>query len=218
MCTLHAITHRKCSKGPYLIFLFSFFIKCQWVMPDVSLTGEDVNPNAARTDEKKSSSLTKCQKILFFVFKLFTNVSEKGKKKKKRKKKNRFMLYRGSDALVFFCFFLECRSGWSRSLRNWNGECWNSWKGTKTRAGRKEKEDPGEKKTWKGHKKWVCWVSCGCVSWLKNQNVTSSKADATSQPFAAGWQQTVDSVLWIAEFIFLPRHVLACCLHQVLEK
>lgn len=73
-------------------------------MPDVSLTGEDVNPNAARTDEKKSSSLTKCQKILFFVFKLFTNVSEKGKKKK-RKKKNRFMLYRGSDALVFFLFF-----------------------------------------------------------------------------------------------------------------
>lgn len=74
-------------------------------MPDVSLTGEDVNPNAARTDEKKSSSLTKCQKILFFVFKLFTNVSEKGRKKKKRKKKNRFMLYRGSDALVFFLFF-----------------------------------------------------------------------------------------------------------------
>lgn len=106
MCTLHAITHRKCSKGPYLIFLFSFFIKCQWVMPDVSLTGEDVNPNAARTDEKKSSSLTKCQKILFFVFKLFTNVSEKGRKKKKRKKKKSvYALQRERRSRFFFVFF-----------------------------------------------------------------------------------------------------------------
>lgn len=74
-------------------------------MPDVSLTGEDVNPNAARTDEKKSSSLTKCQKILFFVFKLFTNVSEKGKKKEKKEKKSVYALQRERRSLFFFFFF-----------------------------------------------------------------------------------------------------------------
>lgn len=90
----------------HIWFFFSFFIKCQWVMPDVSLTGEDVNPNAARTDEKKSSSLTKCQKILFFVFKLFTNVSEKGRKKKKRKKKKSvYALQRERRSRFFFVFF-----------------------------------------------------------------------------------------------------------------
>lgn len=74
-------------------------------MPDVSLTGEDVNPNAARTDEKKSSSLTKCQKILFFVFKLFTNVSEKGEKKRKERKKIGLCFTEGATLSFFFFFF-----------------------------------------------------------------------------------------------------------------
>lgn len=198
-------------------FFFLFLSSANESCPMLAWRGKTLTRTPPAQTRRKAPVWPSAKRSCFS----FSNCSlmcQKKEKKKKRKKKNRFMLYRGSDALVFFCFFLECRSGWSRSLRNWNGECWNSWKGTKTRAGRKEKEDPGEKKTWKGHKKWVCWVSCGCVSWLKNQNVTSSKADATSQPFAAGWQQTVDSVLWIAEFIFLPRHVLACCLHQVLEK
>ena len=189
------------------------------------LTGEDVNPTAARvltqTRREARSSLTKCQKILF-VFKLFTNVSKRKKKEKKKGKKTSvYALQRERRSRFFFVFFLECRSGWSRSLRNWNAECWNSWKGTKTTNRKEEKEDPGEggkkKQTWKAHKKWVCYVSCGCVSWLKKPKRHKLRGWCNISTFAAGWQQTVDSVLWIAEFIFLPRHVLACCLHQVLE-
>lgn len=107
MCTLHAITHRKCSKGPYLIFLFSFFIKCQWVMPDVSLTGEDVNPNAARVlaQTRRKAPVWPSAKRSCFSFSNCSLMCQKKEKKKKRKKKNRFMLYRGSDALVFFFFF-----------------------------------------------------------------------------------------------------------------
>lgn len=181
MCTLHAITHRKCSKGPYLIFLFSFFIKCQWVMPDVSLTGEDVNPNAARVlaQTRRKAPVWPSAKRSCFSFSNCSLMCQKKEKKKKRKKKNRFMLYRGSDALVFFCFFLECRSGWSRSLRNWNGECWNSWKGTKTRAGRKEKEDPGEKK----HEKGIRNEYVGChVAASPDLKTKTSQAQRLMQP------------------------------------
>lgn len=109
MCTLHAITHRKCSKGPYLIFLFSFFIKCQWVMPDVSLTGEDVNPNAARVlaqTRRKAPVWPSAKRSCFSFSNCSLMCQKKEEKKRKERKKNRFMLYRGSDALVFFFFFL----------------------------------------------------------------------------------------------------------------
>lgn len=182
MCTLHAITHRKCSKGPYLIFLFSFFIKCQWVMPDVSLTGEDVNPNAARVlaqTRRKAPVWPSAKRSCFSFSNCSLMCQKKEEKKRKERKKNRFMLYRGSDALVFFCFFLECRSGWSRSLRNWNGECWNSWKGTKTRAGRKEKEDPGEKK----HEKGIRNEYVGChVAASPDLKTKTSQAQRLMQP------------------------------------
>lgn len=91
----------------HIWFFFSFFIKCQWVMPDVSLTGEDVNPNAARVlaQTRRKAPVWPSAKRSCFSFSNCSLMCQKKEKKKKRKKKNRFMLYRGSDALVFFFFF-----------------------------------------------------------------------------------------------------------------
>lgn len=182
MCTLHAITHRKCSKGPYLIFLFSFFIKCQWVMPDVSLTGEDVNPNAARVlaqTRRKAPVWPSAKRSCFSFSNCSLMCQKKEKKKRKERKKIGLCFTEGATLSFFFCFFLECRSGWSRSLRNWNGECWNSWKGTKTRAGRKEKEDPGEKK----HEKGIRNEYVGChVAASPDLKTKTSQAQRLMQP------------------------------------
>lgn len=182
MCTLHAITHRKCSKGPYLIFLFSFFIKCQWVMPDVSLTGEDVNPNAARVlaqTRRKAPVWPSAKRSCFSFSNCSLMCQKKEEKKRKERKKIGLCFTEGATLSFFFCFFLECRSGWSRSLRNWNGECWNSWKGTKTRAGRKEKEDPGEKK----HEKGIRNEYVGChVAASPDLKTKTSQAQRLMQP------------------------------------
>lgn len=182
MCTLHAITHRKCSKGPYLIFLFSFFIKCQWVMPDVSLTGEDVNPNAARVlaqTRRKAPVWPSAKRSCFSFSNCSLMCQKKEKKKRKERKKIGLCFTEGATLSFFFFFFWECRSGWSRSLRNWNGECWNSWKGTKTRAGRKEKEDPGEKK----HEKGIRNEYVGChVAASPDLKTKTSQAQRLMQP------------------------------------
>lgn len=182
MCTLHAITHRKCSKGPYLIFLFSFFIKCQWVMPDVSLTGEDVNPNAARVlaqTRRKAPVWPSAKRSCFSFSNCSLMCQKKEEKKRKERKKIGLCFTEGATLSFFFFFFWECRSGWSRSLRNWNGECWNSWKGTKTRAGRKEKEDPGEKK----HEKGIRNEYVGChVAASPDLKTKTSQAQRLMQP------------------------------------
>lgn len=108
MCTLHAITHRKCSKGPYLIFLFSFFIKCQWVMPDVSLTGEDVNPNAARVlaqTRRKAPVWPSAKRSCFSFSNCSLMCQKKEKKKEKKEKKSVYALQRERRSRFFFFFF-----------------------------------------------------------------------------------------------------------------
>lgn len=166
----------------HIWFFFSFFIKCQWVMPDVSLTGEDVNPNAARVlaqTRRKAPVWPSAKRSCFSFSNCSLMCQKKEKKKRKERKKIGLCFTEGATLSFFFCFFLECRSGWSRSLRNWNGECWNSWKGTKTRAGRKEKEDPGEKK----HEKGIRNEYVGChVAASPDLKTKTSQAQRLMQP------------------------------------
>lgn len=165
----------------HIWFFFSFFIKCQWVMPDVSLTGEDVNPNAARVlaQTRRKAPVWPSAKRSCFSFSNCSLMCQKKEKKRKEKKKIGLCFTEGATLSFFFFFFWECRSGWSRSLRNWNGECWNSWKGTKTRAGRKEKEDPGEKK----HEKGIRNEYVGChVAASPDLKTKTSQAQRLMQP------------------------------------
>lgn len=62
----------------------------------------------------------------------------------------------------------------------------------------------------------MCFVSCDASPDL-NQTLTSLEAYVTLQTLA-GWQQTVDFILWIGYFISSKIYIFGCCLHQVLEK
>ena len=162
-------------------------------MPDVSWRGKMlIRPppvSSHRQEEKPGEAWVQFDQVPKdpVCFQIVHKSDKKEKKRKEKRKKNIGLCFtEGAMLPFFFCFFLECRSGWSRSLRNWNAECWNSWKGTKTTNRKEEKEDPGEGGKKNKHEKRIRneYVTCHVAASpdLKNQNVTSSEADATFQP------------------------------------
>lgn len=102
------------------------------------------------------------------------------------------MLYRGRQALIS-----ECSAGWSWSLHNWRSEFWNSWK-VRNIGSRNEEQ------TWRTRglkKKRVGFTPSGRVSWLKPKR-REPKDWCNLSTFQLDDNKTVDSILWIGDFIF----------------
>lgn len=91
----------------HIWFFFSFFIKCQWVMPDVSLTGEDVNPNAARVlaQTRRKAPVWPSAKRSCFSFSNCSLMCQKKEEKKRKERKKIGLCFTEGATLSFFFFF-----------------------------------------------------------------------------------------------------------------
>lgn len=166
-------------QGSIFDFFFLFLSSANESCPMLAWRGKTLTRTPPAQTRRKAPVWPSAKRSCFSFSNCSLMCQKKEKKKRKERKKIGLCFTEGATLSFFFFFFWECRSGWSRSLRNWNGECWNSWKGTKTRAGRKEKEDPGEKK----HEKGIRNEYVGChVAASPDLKTKTSQAQRLMQP------------------------------------
>lgn len=107
------------------------------------------------------------------------------------------MLYEGGE---FLCLE-QGGADWRRSLHRCMGEFWNSLKVRNTGRWKEHPEwDANVAKRMNVKKKRACFMRGVDASSTKTSR--ARRLTLPSNPLA-GWQQTVESILWIGDFIFL---------------